>query len=477
MGRIKSLIERIKGINVKWKQVLYKGAAFALVVFIGVTIGMTITRNSSVEGLEVENQQDSTETLSESPEELDEDFDEMSNQGVEEQEEMVQTLPVTGDIRVLLKSEDYTELTHETVKVSGTQGVKVYYQSENIETIEIFEEAVEIGLDDERFADGTIRITPVEEGGKITLHSLTRAYGEPAYYGEFELFLDHAGIMIVNELPLELYLRSVIPSEMPSSYEMEALKAQAVCARSYAYNNMLQYHYPEQQAHVDDSVSFQVYNNFDEAESTNAAIQETEGEKLGYDGKVITTYFFSTSCGTTTDLGAWGVEDWEQKDYLKSVDVGQDGTDYEAELPWYQWSLTVSENDIEEIIEENLEVELGEIESVEVTERGSGEVATELTVIGTDGEATVETENSIRAALASSNHIITRNDGSTVEGGTLLPSGFFEITVSEEEYQIQGGGYGHGIGMSQNGANQMALLGMNYEEILTTFYSGAALIR
>ena len=66
---------------------------------------------------------------------------------------------------------------------------------------------------------------------------------------------------MVNELPLENYLCKVVPSEMPASYQKEALKAQAICARSYAYRQIMDYAYPEYQAHVNDSTDYQVYNN------------------------------------------------------------------------------------------------------------------------------------------------------------------------------------------------------------------------
>ena len=108
---------------------------------------------------------------------------------------------------------------------------------------------------------------------------------------------------------------------------------------------------------------------------------------------------------------------------------------------------------------------------MEVTRRGDGDVAAELTAVGTGGSITVETENKIRTALGGSGYSIVRNDGQTVDSQRLLPSAFISIEKKANSYVIRGGGYGHGIGMSQNGANEMAKNGKNYMEILKLFLS------
>ena len=99
-------------------------------------------------------------------------------------------------------------------------------------------------------------------------------------------------------------------------------------------------------------------------------------------------------------------------------------------------------------------------------------MALELTAVGTEGTVKVETENKIRTALGGAGYQITKNDGQTVESQRLLPSAFFSITNQDGIYIIEGGGYGHGIGMSQNGANEMAKNGKTYKEILELFYQG-----
>ena len=129
-------------------------------------------------------------------------------------------------------------------------------------------------------ADATIRVLLLAEDGGL-FHEKQELDKE--YAGELEYYEEENGWVIVNELPLEEYLRWVVPSEMPSYYSMEALKAQAVCARTYAVWHMQEYAYPEYEAHVDDSVSFQVYHNLENQETTDRAVRETEGQIMLYE--------------------------------------------------------------------------------------------------------------------------------------------------------------------------------------------------
>ena len=105
-----------------------------------------------------------------------------------------------------------------------------------------------------------------------------------------------------------------------------------------------------------------------------------------------------------------------------------------------------------------------------ITEYGPGGVALKLKVTGSKGKLVVSTENKIRTALAG-NYDILRQDGSKVKFPTLLPSAFITIVKEGDFFHIKGGGFGHGIGMSQSGANEMARQGKDYKEILKLFYS------
>ena len=98
----------------------------------------------------------------------------------------------------------------------------------------------------------------------------------------------------------------MVPSEMPASYEKEALKAQAVCARTYAYRQIQGNTYGQYGAHVDDSTSFQVYNNITTSERTDQAVDETYGQMLFYNDTPIEAFYYSTSCGHGADGSVWG---------------------------------------------------------------------------------------------------------------------------------------------------------------------------
>ena len=370
-----------------------------------------------------------------------------------------------SDIRVLILGNAYKGEAHPVVRVSSKSGLNIE-AGDKKEFVKSDEKFV-IKPDDKRFENGKIRITSDK---KIQLNHLERSYGTPSYEGTIELHTTAEGIIIINELPVENYLKAVVPSEMPASYEMEALKAQAVCARSYAYRQMKNYGYPEYNAHVDDSTQYQVYGNSKPQKSTNQAIKDTEGMAVYYQDEIATTYYYSTSCGRTTDVRAWGTKQSEKNRYLKSVEVKGKGGYYEKNLPWYKWKAEISVRTLSDLVAIHTRKDIGLLRNIKVTKRGGGDVAIEIKAIGEKGSVSISTENKIRQALGGKGYQIMLNDGSVTESRELLPSAFFTIEKTGDVFVIEGGGFGHGIGMSQNGANEMAKQGMNYEEILKLFY-------
>lgn len=373
-------------------------------------------------------------------------------------------------IRVALKTNGFKEMGHKKITLEAKSGLIFSYGDQKKEWKE--GESISIQPDDAMFSNGSVIVETKKKGDKIKVASLKRGYGVPSYRGKMELYSTPEGVILINELPLEEYLYAVVPSEMPATYEIEALKAQAVCARSYAVKQSKEYSYPEYRAHVDDSVSFQVYGNSKEQDRAIQAVKETAGEKVWYDGKVATTYYFSTSCGKTTSAEAWGSKPTKANAYLESVELkGKEG-DYEKNLPWYRWNAKIPEKKLEQLICENTKKNIGELKNVEVTKRGPGGIALQIKATGSQCDVVVDTENRIRWVLGGAGYSIQKNDGKTVKSGELLPSAFFTIKKEKGEYVLDGGGYGHGIGMSQNGANEMAKTGKNYKEILQTFYRG-----
>ena len=122
--------------------------------------------------------------------------------------------------------------------------------------------------------------------------------------------------------------------------------------------------------------------------------------------------------------------------------------------------------------------DIGDITDIVVTKRNEGGVVHKVEVIGKKGTVEYLYEHAIRVALNGKGEVIHRTYGKDATGGSMLPSGFFVIDKVEEDgvltgFRFRGGGFGHGAGMSQNGANHMAEEGKTYEEILDLFYEGA----
>ena len=302
------------------------------------------------------------------------------------------------------------------------------------------------------------------EGGTegIQISSVQREQGAPIYRGSIKITKKPEGFLVVNTLPLEMYLEAVVPSEMPSSYPLEALKAQAVCARTYAWKQLKEKKLETYGADVDDSVNFQVYNNIGLEESTTQAVEETKGRILSQNGKPIEAYYFSTSAGVTSTDEIWGAEN--AAPYLKSVDCG-----FDSEEPWRPWETEVSREVIEQRAQ-RIEGCEGRLTGLEVTGKSESGAATRLRVHTEGGDGEVVNEYEIRSFLAPDKEIFAGKEKEKKKGGSLLPSAYFSLEETEDGFLICGGGYGHGVGMSQAAAGTMAEEGYTWEEILLYFF-------
>lgn len=398
------------------------------------------------------------------------------------------------NIRVLLMDTGFQSIFHDTVTLKCSVPMKV--------TLGDYQFTVEAGKKftvfdgDERLrrADRRFIIEPEDPTESIDVTTIERGQGTPSYQGSLEISQEKEGLLLLNDLDVEDYLTKVVPSEMPASYEMEALKAQAVCARTYAYRQIKANAYSKYGAHVDDSTSYQVYNNTASSERTDTAVKETYGQMVFYNDSPAETYYFSTSCGHTTDGTIWGAAQ-SAVPYLKGVSltdgrtVRKELTDseafeefirdksvrtYDSSFPMYRWETKLTNKALQETI-----TDIGEIQALFITERGTGGIAKKLKIYGSGGEKTISGESQIRSTLGSSDLVYKKNDGKTLTGWSSLPSAYIAIdeTARDEEsglrtFTIWGGGYGHGVGMSQNGAQQMAREGKDYKDILTFFYDG-----
>ena len=446
--------------------------------------------------------------------------------------------PIKADnIRVLIKTNNFADIFHQEVKLTADREFTVTI-GEKKTTYEAGKE-VSVAAGDDSLAKGRMRIETTSENGKIELLSIKRGGGVPTYRGSIEIANTDKGLIIINELSIEEYLYAVLPSEMPSYYGLEALKVQAICARSYAYNQLFANGYSEYGAHVDDSISYQVYNNIPENENSILAVKDTYGKVIKYNDAVITAYYFSTSCGHTASLGeVWG--NYDTADYLtgklqNTYDI-KDGeavyastqsqdklepdfssevafrsfilkpaeTTYDSEFAWYRWNVTISMEDLKQSIDKNLSVRysanpvfiqtlvevdgsdekqyqslpistIGTVKDVLIGKREKSGILSEIIIVGSEHTIKVSTEYNIRTLLAPINDDVVRQDESVTSNLNMLPSAFFVVDKKGENLTIHGGGYGHGVGMSQNGAKAMADSGKDYEDILKHYYTGIEL--
>lgn len=434
------------------------------------------------------------------------------------------------NIRVLIQTNDYSDIYHNKVELTATADFAVMSDEGN----QIYKagEVVTIKADDKLLAGERITVKPLTDNAKIQILSIERKSGNPKYRGIMEISRGDGGLLLVNELPLEEYLYAVIPSEMPTSYGAEALKTQAVCARSYAYKHLMANSLSQYGAHVNDSSSFQVYNNLAENEESILAVKDTYGKVIMHDGEVINAYYFSTSCGhTTNSASVWGAgidfpylegkllvdessvvsiseiynlyEDLSDEESFRSFINDESLVTYDSGFNWYRWKTTISADNIKRVVDANLSARykanpdliltmtgqendgavyeslpvetIGEILDVKVAARDKSGIVTELILVGSKRTIKVMKEYNIRALLAPSYDILTRLDGSEVANMKVLPSAFFIIDKLMEDGKlthitVSGGGYGHGVGMSQNGVKALADSGKDYEDIISYFY-------
>lgn len=405
----------------------------------------------------------------------------------------IKNKPLQADnIRVIIKTSGFRDIFFNEAVFCADSGMIVETGEESYETAP--GEMVVFNPDTEDFNEGRIKLIP--KSGEIQFQSVNRGVGTPSYGGTIEVSLYDEGIVIVNEVGIEDYLKKVVPSEMPSGFNLEALKCQAVCARSYAYTELSNNYYSAYGAHIDDSIQFQVYNNSQWAESTDTAVDETAGQVLSYNGEVVKTYYYSTSCGSTTDVTLWG-NTTENYPYFVAECVGgvdrgltltvesefntfikgENEADYDYDCTLYRWSMEESVKEISEGFARSTGKNVGNITDIEVLERVNGGAAVKVKVTGDKGETVIDSESAIRAAFGNANVDMNTKSGTTRYAN--LPSTFcvFEKVTEGKKltgFKITGGGYGHGIGMSQNAANKMAE-SMTYAQILEFFYRGTTL--
>jgi stage II sporulation protein D len=255
---------------------------------------------------------------------------------------------------------------------------------------------------------------------------------------------------LVNSIPFEDYLKGVIPAEVIPSWEFEALKAQAVASRTFAYRKILAH--DEDDSHLDATIFSQVYGGYDaEREKTNRAVMETAGEMLTYKGKPVAAYFHSNSGGYTEN--AYSVWDTDFP-YLQS-----NPDPYSIAASDVRWEIRFTSQAIEQKLREN-GYDIRDISNIVPAATTESRRISKVMIHHRRGQT-----------------LINSNDFRIILDPLKLKSTMFSLERTNDSYLFRGKGFGHGVGMSQWGANAMAKAGKNYQEILRFYYQNIQITR
>ena len=285
--------------------------------------------------------------------------------------------------------------------------------------------------------------------------------------GYFVISYNKGRINAINIVDMEEYLRGVIPYEIGQldSSRFNALKAQAVAARTYAYK-----HFGSRESlgfDVFADTKDQVYKGLQSATAlTDSAVKETWGEVMTYNGEFITAYYHSTCGGISETMATW---EKSNLPYLKTKpDLRKDGTPWCNESSYTKWERNFGEEELAKMFAQNASEAktkvspFKKIKSIAIRDTlPSGRV---LTLTVTTDKDSFEVHGDKTRWLFKKN-------------GAILPSSFFKVSREKDLWVIRGKGFGHGVGMCQMGVRARAQAGQSYVEILSHYYPGITLER
>lgn len=420
-------------------------------------------------------------------------------------------------MRVCLSDSSYSSIYQDNINVSFPEGGEIYSLRDNIKIEIDTGKAIKINTKDSKinlFINNRLisfNYRVYLKGNKIKVLSLTRGYPSfnPVYSGIIEINKKDKGLLMINEVDTEEYLKKVVPSEMPGNSSLEALKCQAVAARTYALSDALSSRFGKLGYYVDDSTLSQVYNNYRETDNTNRAVEATKGEVMTYNSKPIDAKYYSTSSGIGTNYNdVWFYSDFtsENKPYLTEnfycdcslpenekewLDFYKNKTisGCDDRSPYYRWEISLGKDSlinslnitIPKLIKSKPDYIIGkfkvikDIKNVEITKRGKGGNAKEITLYLDYGSIILRSDGVIRYAFKLSkdytgSEVFLINKNNSKNKIYSLPSSFFSVEKNKDTLIFYGGGFGHGVGMSQYGAMRLADEGYLYKDILLFYY-------
>lgn len=462
---------------------------------------------------------------------------------------------------------DMTQLDHPQIDIRSAQGFLITDKAANQQFPIAAGELVSFTVQNGQIAvmqngaeltatANRLYVDSVAEDSLLQVASIDRTHGKPQYRGRFELALNPAKekLRLINEVGIEHYLYQVVPSEMPASFGLEALKAQSTAARTYALTDYLTSRFADLGFHIDDSTLSQVYNNQAENALTTQAVQATAGIIMKSGTELVDARFYSTSGG----YGASKHEVWQDvytnqfpgvplpylmarsytydpansgsmlnidtydeqvlNDFYKNLNY----TGYDSESPYFRWKISLTNTELQNTINANIrdryaadplfiltqvpdgsfvskpipQEGVGTISDMYVAKRGAGGNAMELVIEGNTGTYKIIREFNIRFMIRPSKtytggtaDILAYRakggagayDNAPLKNPSILFSGFFSFDLERDaggelaSVTFYGGGNGHGVGMSQFGAQMLGKQGWTYEQILDAYYTGMQL--
>ncbi len=274
---------------------------------------------------------------------------------------------------------------------------------------------------------------------------------DSGYRGKIEIHNVLGKVYIINIVNIEEYLASVVPSEMPASWNMEALKSQAIAARTYTYYHLTKNNDTKSIYDLDATTNFQVYKGIAaEKDSSTKAVRDTAGIIMTYNHVPILAYFHSTSGGKTSDdKYVWNGEDLP---YLTSVICT-----YSKESPHFEWTTEISIIEIEKALTKKYQ-RIGKIRKISF-KKYNGRVV-QVQIVHSNGKLD-----------------LTGNQFRLMMNPSKLKSTFFTAKQNKGSFHIYGKGWGHGVGMCQWGAKGRGEKGFNYKQILSYYYKDIKLTK
>ena len=423
------------------------------------------------------------------------------------------------NIKVAISNNDFSSIKYKEIIISATDEWQIF--DEDTKQIILYARPgqkykiiIKAGLFDIYennilvcdMLSGPLRIT-TQKDGFLKIDNLKRKSQDALYRGEFRIERVKSKIdefYLINNVELQQYLYSVVPNEMPVNFGLEALKAQAVTARNYALrprtNNV------NSQYDVTDNTDSQVYfgKNTEHSVSTRA-VDETNNIVALNSGQIILALYHSTSGGMTENYeNAFNrpgtkifpanplpylkaVSDIEE---IQSLEKDDDAAafyksfpkTFENTSPYFRWTKVWDKDELSQILNLTLKQmancgfiakmmpyndELGELKEIKVLQRGKSGKIVKMSIIGDKNVFMVEKELVIRKLFL--------KDGKILPSANVVFDSIYDEDGNLAEIDAFGGGYGHGVGMSQFGAGYLAKNNKSFEYILHHYYKNIQL--